>query len=84
MSLTASRVSRLLRQGGLNPLGSGTSRMREGVRVTQSLGQVTVGVSIDSPNQEGRVVQDVKDILTEAGLAFEVYGDRNNLFDVVA
>lgn len=84
MALTASHVSRLLRRGGLNPLGSGTSRMREGVRVTQSLGQVTVGVSIDSPRQEARVIQDVKDILTEAGLHFDVFGDHDNLFTVTA
>ena len=42
MTITASSVSAALRRGGLRPLPSGTSRMREGLRVSRSWQSVRV------------------------------------------
>lgn len=63
----AASVSRTLRTGGLNPLGSGTSRMREGIRVKASLSYTLVSVDVDSSRQAERLIQDCIAILTNSG-----------------
>ncbi len=69
-SSRAAAVSRALRAGGLSPWGSGTSRAKEGIRVTAGiLGWTTVIVSIDAPGQRDRVAADVIEVLGDAGYA---------------
>lgn len=67
--MNAAGISRLLREGGLHPLGGGTPRTREGVRVSRVgagvPGIAYVSVSIDSPTQEARVFADVIAILAD-------------------
>jgi hypothetical protein len=45
---SAAAVSAALRRVGFNPLGSGTPRTREGIRVTGSLERVRVVADLDS------------------------------------
>lgn len=49
-TLQASAVSRKLRAGGLRPLPSGTPRSREGVRVSQTPGHVSVLADVNAPS----------------------------------
>jgi hypothetical protein len=70
--VTAAAVSRVLRAGGLRPLGSGTPAHREGVRVS---GQF-VRISVDSPSRERALGDDVVAILVAAGYDVERVSDR--------
>lgn len=66
---SASAVSAALRRAGFSPLGSGTSRMREGIRVSSSLHAVTVTVDLDHSGKADRMAADVEEALTAAGYA---------------
>lgn len=67
-TLTASSVSARLRRAGLNPLGSGTSRQREGLRVSQNTWGVRVVADLDS-EREAQLMSE----LAEAALAAHRY-----------
>ena len=68
MTTSAAAVSAALRRGGLRPLGSGTSRMREGIRVSKfSVGAVRVGFDFDSDRLADRLCSDAFEILTTSG-----------------
>lgn len=69
--MRAATVSARLRKGGLNPLGSGTSYDREGVRVKQSGKQVRVVIDVDDPSRRAALSDDVASLLTAAGYEFE-------------
>lgn len=75
-TLTASTVSSRLRKAGFNPLGSGSSRNREGVRVSQSMHRVYVVADLDNPSAAQRMAADVAEALTGYGYAVAVTGDR--------
>jgi hypothetical protein len=64
---TASAVSAILRRGGFNPLGSGTPRSREGLRVSRSATDVHVVADLDAAGAAGRMADDAAEILREAG-----------------
>jgi hypothetical protein len=69
--ISASSVSRDLAALGVRPLPSGTSRMREGVRVTGSLGTVRVSVDLDSENMARRRADDIEEALRGKGYTVE-------------
>lgn len=79
---SAASVSALLRRSGFNPLGSGTSRTREGLRISQSLTGVTVSADMDSDNAAERMSIDAEETCREAGLNVERIGP--NIFRVAA
>lgn len=56
---TASAVSRLLRQGGLRPLGSGTPAEREGIRVSGTSTGVYIRISLDSELETVERIEDI-------------------------
>jgi hypothetical protein len=68
----AAAISAQLRRAGLNPLGSGMSRMREGIRVSQSRDDVIVSVDLDHPSEANRLADEVEEAL--AGRTFERNG----------
>lgn len=74
-STNASSISRLLRQAGFNPLGSGTPRSREGIRVSGSVVGVTVAVDFDSVNDSEETAAEVERVLVGAGLDCERKGN---------
>ena len=83
--ITASAVSRTLRRGGLNPLGSGTSRNREGLRVsdslrTGSLRRVRVTADLDSEYAAGQMIEAAADILAAADYGVELNDDGQSLY----
>lgn len=61
--LRANVVSRVLREAGFRPLPSGTSRMREGLRVSQSGTEVRVTADLDSWRAAARLADDAADAL---------------------
>lgn len=69
----AAGVSRALIAAGLRPLPSGTSRTREGVRVSAALpGTALVAVDIDAPTKAERTARDIAGVLSEAGYTIAV------------
>lgn len=67
---SASAISALLRRHGLSPLGSGTPRWREGIRVTGNVtGGVTVSVDLDGASAAKRVADYIEMTLDQAGYA---------------
>lgn len=75
MSVSAQNVSRVLRLGGLNPLGSGTPYTREGIRVKRSGGNARVSIDVDRASERNPLVQQVQSILAENGFAFTRHSD---------
>lgn len=76
----AATVSRVIRRGGIQTLGSGTSRMREGVRVTgHGPSKARVHVDLDAPSAALRLTDDVVAVLHEAGYRTE-RTDDNGLY----
>lgn len=65
----AAAVSRKLRAAGIRPLPSGTSRMREGVRVTTDAldNTANVSVDIDLPRKAARIANQIEEVLVAAG-----------------
>lgn len=66
---SAAAVSRFLATKGIRPLPSGTSRMREGVRVSGSLGTVSVSVDLDSDRDAKFLTDEIVAELVAAGVA---------------
>lgn len=62
---TASAISAALRRGGLNPLGSGTSRNREGLRVTGNSRGVTVIADLDRQSEAARLSTEAEAALAD-------------------
>lgn len=68
----AQSVSRVLADAGERPLPSGTSRMREGIRVTKNSGTgVAVIVDHDSERESAERADRLATILTDAGFTLE-------------
>lgn len=71
--MNASAISAALRRGGFNPLGSGASRTREGLRVSgslsgiRSLAKVRVCADLDSAGAARRMAQAALETLRELG-----------------
>lgn len=63
----AAAVSAMLRRAGFNPLGSGTPRTREGLRVSRSGINVYVVADLDLNGASRRMAQDAREAATEAG-----------------
>jgi hypothetical protein len=74
-SPSASHVSRVLAEAGERPLPSGTSRMREGIRVTNSIGYVRVVVDHDSHRESAQRAEVLRDILVGAGFCVDFATD---------
>lgn len=69
-------VSRALAKAGMRPLGSGSSRMREGVRVSRGLqGGAYVHVDFDSAGAAARRTDELAPILETAGYKVERVSD---------
>jgi hypothetical protein len=72
----AASVSRTLAQAGVRPLPSGTSRMREGVRVRRSTGdRVLVSVDLDSANDRMLLEDEIVAVLRAEGFSVEILSD---------
>lgn len=72
MSATANIVSRTLAAAGERPLPSGTSRMREGIRVSSyGGGRVAVAVDQDNDREATARADDLVSILEDAGYTVE-------------
>ena len=71
--LTASYVSRLLRQAGLQPQGGDYPRSREALRVSKFPlpGHVAVSADFNLDAVSARVADAAAEVLTGAGLAVE-------------
>lgn len=67
----ASAVSRALRRRGFRPLPSGTSRNREGIRVSQAHGHVTVTADIDRLGNATELVDEMMQALAACGYRVE-------------
>lgn len=80
----AATISRILREGGLRPLPSGTSRMREGIRVSKSFGgEVRISFDFDS-NRCARELRAVAEEILKAHL-YNVYTpDDGQYGDVIS
>lgn len=63
----AASVSRTLASNGLRPLPSGTSRNREGIRVSRSSVGVRVVIDLDSPREAALLTQEVTATLRGEG-----------------
>ena len=69
----AASVSRTLASNGLRPLPSGTSRNREGIRVTRTTAErIRVGIDLDSPRARAVVEDEVVNVLRAEGFSVEV------------
>jgi hypothetical protein len=62
---TASSISARLRRAGFNPLGSGTSRTREGLRVADGFVGVTVTADLDVERAAAAMSRDAADALAD-------------------
>lgn len=67
MMTSAAAVSGALRRAGFNPLGSGSPRTREGIRVTGSRDRVRVVADLDSDNAAKRLAEDAAMALAAHG-----------------
>lgn len=67
----AAAVSRALRRQGFRPLPSGTSRNREGIRVSQSPGHVAVTADIDRTGNATELVDEMFQALASSGYHVE-------------
>lgn len=77
--MNAASVSRTLRRLGFNPLGSGTPRKREGLRVTgTTTGRVWVTADLDSDRAACEMTMNVAKAL--AGAGYEVRNVENAVF----
>lgn len=79
---SAAAVSAALRRAGFNPLGSGTSRMREGLRVSTSVwpGSVRVSADLDSENAAERMAAEAQTALAEAGYQVKPADSRSSFY----
>lgn len=68
--ITAASVSGALRRGGLNPLGSGTPRTREGIRVSGGLFGVRVTADLDNEGDARALALEAAQVLGAAGYEF--------------
>lgn len=64
---SAAAISGALRRAGFNPLGSGTPRSRQGIRVTGSSGRVRVVADLDSDRDAQAMATDARQALADAG-----------------
>lgn len=66
--MNAAAVSRTLARAGLRPLPSGTSRMREGIRVSRGIADVVARVIVDFDDEAAaaRRSVEVEEILSTA------------------
>lgn len=69
---SAAAISGRLRKAGFNPLGGGSSRDREGLRVSGSTTSVRVCADLDSPNAARRMAADAADALRGLGYTVEM------------
>lgn len=76
MSISAASVSAALRRGGLRPLPSGTSRMREGLRVSRSWQSVRVTADLNSNRDAIEMAKWAAEILTAAGYVLDAEQDQ--------
>lgn len=78
----AAAVSRFLAKAGHRPLPSGTSRSREGVRVSPTGvdGDVFVVVDWDTPAAAARRALELTELLNAAGFSATVSGNRIRVF----
>lgn len=72
--LTANTVSAKLRRAGFNPLGSGASRMRQGLRVRNSFNAVYVSADLDGERAAQRLAADAAEALRELGYTVDLDG----------
>lgn len=70
MTITAASISGRLKRAGFHPLPSGTSRNREGIRVSRAAlpGAVTVRVDLDSDSAAEKLAAELEQSLTASGL----------------
>lgn len=73
---SAASVSALLRRNGFNPLGSGTPRSREGLRVSQSVTGVAVVADLDSEAAAASMSEEAELVMREAGYQVERFNDH--------
>lgn len=69
-ALTASVVSRILRDAGLQPQGGDYPRSRPALRVSRSVlvGSVRISADFDTPAISRRVAESAANVLGDAGL----------------
>lgn len=70
MTITAASISGRLKRAGFHPLPSGTSRNREGIRVSRAAlpGAVRVTVDLDSDSAAETLAAELEQTLTDSGL----------------
>jgi hypothetical protein len=80
--LAANVVSRHLAKVGLRPLPSGTSRMREGLRVSKSWQKVRVTADLNSSREAADLAIAAREALIAAGFVIETLPDTPGAFYV--
>lgn len=63
MGMKAASVSAFLRREGFNISGAGSSRMREGIRCSNSGAEVLVAVDFDGANEARRMADAIEESL---------------------
>jgi hypothetical protein len=71
---SAAAISRKLRAAGFNPLGSGSSRNRQGLRVSSSVAGVRVVADLDNQRAAADMAADAREALAGSYDLTEVDG----------